>query len=65
MANLGQQYFEIRSKKIMALKESRDPTPYPHKFQINTNLREFAEKYKGLQKGETLEDTEIRVGVRM
>jgi lysyl-tRNA synthetase class 2 len=49
----------------MALKESQDPSPYPHKFQTNTNLSTFVEKYKDLKKGETLEDTEVRVGVRM
>ncbi|PVH94702.1 lysyl-tRNA synthetase [Periconia macrospinosa] len=59
------QYFEIRSKKIATLKQTRDPIPYPHKFHVNTKLADFVKEYSSLEKGQTLEDKEIRVGVRI
>ena len=36
-----QQYFEIRSKKINKLRETKQPDPYPHKFHVDTDLRKF------------------------
>ncbi|OCL01546.1 lysyl-tRNA synthetase [Glonium stellatum] len=59
------QYFEIRSRQINKLRESKEPNPYPHKFQTNTSLGEFVEKYQSLKTGETLKDVEIRVGARI
>ncbi|KAF2640139.1 lysyl-tRNA synthetase [Massarina eburnea CBS 473.64] len=59
------QYFEIRSKKISALKQTRDPVPYPHKFHVNTKLADFVKEYSSLEKGQTIEDKEIRIGVRI
>lgn len=35
------------------------------KFHVSSKLSEFTEKYKHLQKGETLENEEVRVGVRI
>lgn len=65
MANNAQQYFEIRCNKITALKQSKKPNPYPHKFHVDTKLADFVEKYSHLKKGETREDQEISVGVRI
>ncbi|KAF2837629.1 putative Lysyl-tRNA synthetase [Patellaria atrata CBS 101060] len=59
------QYFEIRSRTINNLRQTKNPNPYPHKFHVNTDLREFVEKYKELRKGETLKDVEIRIGARI
>lgn len=59
------QYFEIRSRQINKLRESKEPNPYPHKFQTNTSLGEFVEKYQSIKTGETLKDVEIQVGARI
>ncbi|KII92202.1 hypothetical protein PLICRDRAFT_36993 [Plicaturopsis crispa FD-325 SS-3] len=39
------QYFEHRSRKIQALRESQDPNPYPHKFDVSISVATFAKKY--------------------
>lgn len=44
------QYFEIRSRQIDKLRGSKEPNPYPHKFQTNTLPGEFVEKYQGIKK---------------
>ncbi|KAF2277793.1 lysyl-tRNA synthetase [Westerdykella ornata] len=59
------QYFEIRSRAINALRETKNPNPYPHKFHVNTRVGDFLEKYDHLKKNEVLEDVEIRVAVRI
>ncbi|XPS74118.1 Lysine--tRNA ligase [Ascochyta lentis] len=60
------QYFEIRSNRINALRASKDPNPYPHKFHTNTRIHEFVEQHKGLTRGEELKDgPEIRIGLRV
>ncbi|KAF2751150.1 lysyl-tRNA synthetase [Sporormia fimetaria CBS 119925] len=59
------QYFEIRSRAIQTLRETKNPNPYPHKFHVDTRVGEFLEKYEHLKKGEVLEDVEIRVAVRI
>jgi lysyl-tRNA synthetase class 2 len=64
-ANFSQQYFEIRSEKINALRKSKEPNPYPHKFHINYTVPNFVKEFEHLKKGETLPDKEIRVGVRI
>ena len=45
--------------------DTKDPNPYPHKFQINTDVREFVEKYKDMKPGEHQKDVEIRVAGRV
>ena len=59
------QYFELRCRAIQALRASKQPNPYPHKFQVNTDLREFIKKYKDLERGEQLKDVEVTIGARM
>jgi len=59
------QYFEIRSAKIKKLKETQSPNPYPHKFHVNTDLREFLKQYESLKSGELREDIDIRIGGRI
>ncbi|RMZ90724.1 hypothetical protein DV736_g2053, partial [Chaetothyriales sp. CBS 134916] len=59
------QYFEIRSGRINRLRETKEPNPYPHKFQINTDLREFVTKYNHFKPGENEKETEIRVAGRV
>src|SRR5256885_13245930 len=56
----------MRSLKIQRLRETRNPNPYPHKFQgRNIELRDFVEKYKDLKTGEHLKDVEIRAAGRI
>ncbi|KAL4955308.1 hypothetical protein BDW69DRAFT_122109 [Aspergillus filifer] len=59
------QYFEIRSKKINKLRESKNPDPYPHKFQVTNDLREFLKEYESLEKGEQKPDTPVRIAGRI
>ncbi|KAF2092088.1 lysyl-tRNA synthetase [Saccharata proteae CBS 121410] len=59
------QYFEIRSRAINKLRQTHEPNPYPHKFQVTTDLREFLKQYEGLKKGEELKDVEVRIGARI
>ena len=59
------QYFEIRSRTIHKLKQTKQPDPYPHKFKVTTDLRQFLEQYKNLKTGEILPDVPIQVGGRI
>ncbi|KAL8797764.1 MAG: hypothetical protein Q9195_000116 [Heterodermia aff. obscurata] len=59
------QYFEIRCAKIQKLRQIKNPNPYPHKFQVTTDLREFLKKYENIKPGEHLKDVECRVGGRI
>ena len=40
-----QQYYEMRSQKILDLKANQSPNPYPHKFHVSSSLKSFVEKY--------------------
>jgi lysyl-tRNA synthetase class 2 len=60
-----QQYFEIRSKKVQKMRETKSPNPYPHKFQVTNDLREFLKEYEGLQKGEQKPDVPVRIAGRI
>ncbi|KAF2452896.1 lysyl-tRNA synthetase [Lineolata rhizophorae] len=59
------QYFELRSRAVNKLRQTHEPNPYPHKFQVTTDLREFLQKYASLQRGEALKDVEVRLGARI
>ncbi|KAK5142866.1 Protein kinase [Oleoguttula sp. CCFEE 6159] len=59
------QYFEIRSRAVQKLRQSHDPTPYPHKFSVNTDLREFLQEYASCKTGEHHKDVEVRLGARI
>ncbi|KAM3066938.1 lysyl-tRNA synthetase [Clarireedia jacksonii] len=60
-----QQYFEIRSRNINKLRQTKNPNPYPHKFHVNYDLRNFVKDYSDLKSGEHKKDVEIRVGGRI
>lgn len=60
-----QQYFEIRSNKINKLRQTKDPNPYPHKFQVTDDLRQFLTQYDYLKKGEQLPEKEVRIAGRI
>ncbi|KAJ8114649.1 hypothetical protein OPT61_g3529 [Boeremia exigua] len=59
------QYFEIRSNKINALRASKDPNPYPHKFNATTRLPHFLLDHKDLKRGEELKDVQVQMGLRV
>lgn len=47
------------------MRQSKNPNPYPHKFHVNCDLRDFIKKYDRLKSGEHLKDVEIRIGGRI
>ncbi|TQS35001.1 hypothetical protein Golomagni_04593 [Golovinomyces magnicellulatus] len=59
------QYFEIRSRNINKLRQSKNPHPYPHKFHVNYDLRNFVGQYGHLKSGDAVKDVEVRVGARI
>jgi lysyl-tRNA synthetase class 2 len=59
------QYFEIRSKAINKLRSTQEPNPYPHKFQVDTTLTEFINKYSHLKDGESLSDQIVHIAGRI
>ncbi|GAB1195026.1 Protein kinase [Aspergillus pseudonomiae] len=59
------QYFEIRSKRINKLRETKQPDPYPHKFQVTDDLRQFLKDYEHLGKGDQLPDKTVRIAGRI
>lgn len=59
------QYFEIRSGRINRLRTTKDPNPYPHKFQTNTDLKAFVSNYDHFKPGENEKEKEIRVAGRV
>ncbi|KAI5293993.1 lysyl-tRNA synthetase [Ascosphaera acerosa] len=62
---IPQQYFEIRSNKINKLRQTKEPNPYPHKFQVTDDLREFLKQYDHLKKAEQLPEKEVRIAGRI
>lgn len=59
------QYFEIRSQRVKRMKETQSPNPYPHKFHVTYDLRNFQKDFGHLKKGETVEGRSISVGCRI
>ncbi|KAJ3207730.1 Lysine--tRNA ligase [Dinochytrium kinnereticum] len=58
-------YFENRSKVIQKLRQTQNPSPYPHKFNPSISISEFIEKYSHLKEGEHLEDVTVHVAGRI
>ncbi|KAI3613449.1 hypothetical protein CBS9595_004282 [Malassezia furfur] len=51
------QYYEMRSRAIQKLRETRNPDPYPHKFNVTLSLTDFIAKYADkLEAGAQLPD---------
>lgn len=40
-----QQYYELRSRQIQALKASQNPNPYPHKFNVTSSITSYIDTY--------------------
>ncbi|KAJ4482456.1 hypothetical protein J3R30DRAFT_3459825 [Lentinula aciculospora] len=39
------QYFELRSRQILHLKETQEPNPYPHKFHVSRSINSYIDLY--------------------
>lgn len=61
-ALLRQQYYEQRSATIKALRQSQNPNPYPHKFNVTIGVPAFIEKYDSIcnEPGSRLGDITVR-----
>ncbi|KAF7730002.1 lysyl-tRNA synthetase [Apophysomyces ossiformis] len=59
------QYFELRSKTIRHLRETQQPNPYPHKFQVELSLPDFIAKYQHLETGQRLDEEVVAVAGRI
>ncbi|KAH8107654.1 lysyl-tRNA synthetase [Cristinia sonorae] len=62
------QYFELRSRHIQKLKETQNPNPYPHKFEVSISITDFIEQYgpEGVIKpGEKLEGKFVSLAGRV
>ncbi|KIW08897.1 lysine-tRNA ligase [Verruconis gallopava] len=59
------QYFELRSRQIKHLLETKNPNPYPHKFHTELDIRTFVDKYQHLKRGEYDQSVELRLGARI
>ncbi|KAL1976182.1 hypothetical protein VTN31DRAFT_2464 [Thermomyces dupontii] len=59
------QYFQLRSARINKLRETKNPDPYPHKFHVTTDLREFLKEWEGLAKGEQQPDVTVQIAGRI
>jgi lysyl-tRNA synthetase class 2 len=42
---LFQQYYELRSRQILHLKETQNPNPYPHKFNVTRSITSYIDTY--------------------
>lgn len=59
------QYFEIRSRAITKLIETKDPYPYPHKFHSDYDVRNFVSDYGHLKSGEHEKEKKIQIQARI
>ncbi|KAF8550633.1 lysyl-tRNA synthetase, partial [Imleria badia] len=62
------QYFELRSRAILKLKETQDPNPYPHKFYVTKSITDFVREYgeDGLiAPGQKLEGLQVTLAGRI
>ncbi|KAG6856548.1 hypothetical protein H0H87_003367 [Tephrocybe sp. NHM501043] len=39
------QYYELRSRQILNLKQTQSPNPYPHKFHVTRSLQSYVTTY--------------------
>ncbi|KAI8854500.1 lysyl-tRNA synthetase [Chytridium lagenaria] len=58
-------YFENRSKVIQKLRQTQNPSPYPHKFNPSISISQFIEKYSHLKEGDHMEDVTIQLAGRI
>jgi lysyl-tRNA synthetase class 2 len=54
----------LRTKKILALRESQQPNPYPHKFNVTQSIPHYIEEFgvEGkIKPGEKFPDATVRL----
>ncbi|KAF5346771.1 hypothetical protein D9756_010431 [Leucocoprinus leucothites] len=39
------QYYELRSRQILNLKQTQNPNPYPHKFHVSLSISDYIDKF--------------------
>ncbi|KAH7107942.1 lysyl-tRNA synthetase [Auriculariales sp. MPI-PUGE-AT-0066] len=39
------QYFELRSRAVKKMRETKNPEPYPHKFEVTMSITAYIQKY--------------------
>lgn len=49
------EYFKLRSLAVQQLKTTSS-SPYPHKYQVDTSLQDYIERFTYLTNGQCLED---------
>ncbi|CEH13697.1 lysine-trna ligase [Ceraceosorus bombacis] len=60
------QFYERRSRQILALRQSKQPDPYPHKFHVSSSIADFIERYADkTQKGQHIEDVQVSLAGRI
>ncbi|RUS17483.1 hypothetical protein BC937DRAFT_89920 [Endogone sp. FLAS-F59071] len=59
------QYFELRSRTILKLRETQNPNPYPHKFHVSLSIPAFIEKYSHVEANQRLEGEIVTVAGRI
>lgn len=59
------QFHEIRSRQIDELRKSKSPNPYPHKFNVNTSIKQVLADYAHLERGQVLKDVQVSVAGRV
>jgi len=53
------QYFELRSRQIQKLRETQNPDPYPHKFDVTQSISSYVQEFGKpgvIENGESLPD---------
>jgi lysyl-tRNA synthetase, class II len=55
----------MRSKAINELRKTKNPDPYPHKFQTTMSIPDFVNKYSYLKRGEDVNDARIALAGRI
>ncbi|KAG0232003.1 lysyl-tRNA synthetase [Actinomortierella wolfii] len=58
------KYFEIRSKRINALRDNKETYPYPHKFHVSISMPDYIAKYKDIKTGERIQE-EVTIAGRL
>ncbi|KAG6375616.1 hypothetical protein JVT61DRAFT_3183 [Boletus reticuloceps] len=62
------QYLELRSRAILKLKETQDPNPYPHKFNVTKSVTDFIREYGEdgwIAPGQKLEGVQVSLAGRI
>ncbi|KEP55412.1 lysine-tRNA ligase [Rhizoctonia solani 123E] len=62
------QYFELRSRQIQKLRQTQDPEPYPHKFEVTSGITSYIREFGPagvIENGGALPDKTISLAGRI